>query len=69
MVHIGLEGGRRVAESKEHHGRLIEPKRGREGRLPSVLRSDEDVVISPSDVEFGEDLAVLEFIYQLRDEG
>ena len=34
-----------------------------------VFWSDEDVVISPLDVEFGEEFAVLEFIYQLRDEG
>ena len=34
-----------------------------------VFRSDEDVVISPSDIEFGEDFAILKFVYQLRYEG
>ena len=63
MVHVGLEGGRRIAESEEHNGWLIEPKRGGEGCLPSVFQSDEDVVVSPSDVEFGEDFAVFEFIH------
>ena len=64
MVHVGLEGGQQVAESKEHNGWLIEPKGGGEGCLPAILWSDEDVVISPSDIKFGEDFAVFELVYQ-----
>ena len=69
MVHIGLEGGQRVAESEEHDGWLKEPKRGGKGHLPSVFWADEDIVVPPSDIEFCEDFAVFQPIYQLRDEG
>ena len=69
MVHIGLEGGWRVAKSKEHDGWFIESERGGEGHLPMVLWSDEDVVISPLDVGFGKDFAILKLVYQLRYEG
>ena len=69
MVHVGLEGGRRVAESKKPYGWLIESKGGGEGHFPAVFRLNKDVVISPSDVKFGENLAVFEFVYQLRNEG
>ena len=69
MVHVGLEGGQGVAKSKEHHSWLVEPKGGGEGCFPTVFRSDEDVVISPLDVKFGEDFAILEFVYQFGYEG
>ena len=69
MVHVGLEGGQGVAESKKHNGWFIESKRGGEGRLPTVFQLDEDIVIAPSDVELGEDFAVFEFVHQLRYEG
>ena len=57
VVHVGLEGGRGVAESEKHNRRFIESEWGREGHLPAVLRVDEDVVVSPSDVELSEDFA------------
>ena len=63
MVHVGLESGWRVAEFKEHNGWLVESERCGEGRLPSVFWSDQDVIISPSDVEFCEEFAIFEFIY------
>ena len=63
MVHIGLEGGWGVAKSEEHDGQFIEPKRGGEGGFPAVFRSDEDVIVSPADIEFGEDFAIFQFIH------
>ena len=69
VVHIGLEGSQGIAETKKHYGWLIEPERGGEGRLPLVFWADEDIVVSPPDIEFGENFAVFQFIYQLRDEG
>ena len=59
VIHVGLKGGQRVTESEEHDGGFVESKRGGEGGFPLVFRSDEDVIISPSYVEFGEDFAVL----------
>ena len=69
VVHIGLEGGWGVAESKEHNCGFIERKRGGEGCFLMVFWSDEDIIISPTDIEFGEDFAVLQLIYQFRNEG
>ena len=63
VVHVGLEGGQRVAESEEHDGWLEEPEGCGEGHLPMVLGSDEDVVVSLANVKLGEDLAVLKFIH------
>ena len=68
MVHIGLEGGWEVAKSKEHNSQLEEPKRCREGSFPAVFGLDEDIVISPSYVKFGEDLAIFQFVHQFQDE-
>ena len=59
MVHVCLEGGGGVAKSEEHYCGLIEAEGGGEGRLPAVFWVDEDVVVSPADVEFGEDFATL----------
>ena len=58
MVHVGLESGWGVAESKEHNGWLEDSKRGGESCLPPVFWADENVVVSPVDVEFGKDFTV-----------
>ena len=63
MVHVGLEGGWGIAKSKEHDSGFEESKRGGEGSLPAVFQVDKDVVVSPSDIKFGENFAVLEFVY------
>ena len=57
MIHVCLEGGGGIAESKEHDCWLIEAEQGREGRFPAVFRVDKDVIVSPLDVKFGKDLA------------
>ena len=59
MVHIGLEGGQGVAESKEHDSWFEKSEQGGEGGFPVVFWPNEDVVVSPSDVEFCKDFAVL----------
>ena len=50
-VHHSLEGGRGVGQSEEHNHGFVEPLVRYEGCLPSVLRFDEDFVVSPFDVE------------------
>ena len=64
MVHIGLKSGWGVAKSKEHDGGFKKSERSREGCFPPVFRLDEDVVVTPSYVEFGEDFAIFKFIHQ-----
>ena len=62
MVHESLEGGRGVAETKEHNGWFEESKWGDEGSLPLVFLSDAYVVIPPSYIELGEEVSVLHVI-------
>ena len=40
---------------------------GNEGHFPLVSISDADVVVSPSDVKFGEDLGVLYLVDEILD--
>ena len=54
MVHESLEGGGSVAEPKEHDGGFKESHGGDESGLPLILLSDANVVITPTNVEFGE---------------
>ena len=63
MVHVCLEGGGGIAKSEEHYSRFVKAKRRGEGRLPVVFRSDEDVIVSPPDVKFGEDFASFQLVY------
>ena len=52
MVHESLEGGGSIAEPKEHG--FKESHGGDESGLPLIFLSDANVVISPTNVEFGE---------------
>ena len=54
VVHEALECGRGIAQSKEHHFRLVESSLGFEGGLPLVFLYDGAIVVSPSYVDFGE---------------
>ena len=58
VVHETLEGGRGVGESEEHHRGFEKSFVSDEGRLPLVAILDADIVISPPNIEFGEDLGV-----------
>ena len=69
VVHERLKSRRGVAEPKKHYGGFKETKRGYERCFPLIFFSDADIVITPSNVEFGEQCRVLHVINQLRDEG
>ena len=59
VVHEALEGGGGVGESEEHHRGFEKSFVGNEGCLPLVTVLDSYVVVSPPDVELGEDLSIL----------
>ena len=69
VVHESLEGGGSVAESKEHDGRFKESHGGDEGSLPLIFLSDANVVISPTNVEFGEQGGFFHVVNEFRDQG
>ena len=59
VVHEPLKSGGGVGKPKEHDGRFEESLMGDEGCFPLVTILDPYVVVSPSHVEFSEDLGVL----------
>ena len=65
VIHESLEGGGGVAQAKEHYGGFEQSFVGDEGSFPLVSISDADVVVSPPDVEFGEDLGVLYLVDEI----
>ena len=69
VVHESLEGGGSVAEPKEHDGGLEESHGGDESGLPLIFLSDVNVVISPSNVKFGEQGGFFHVINEFRDQG
>jgi len=64
MIHVQLEGGRRVAKTKEHDDRFVEAGGSDKCRLPSIIRVDKDIVISPSDINLGKVFGGAEFVKQ-----
>ena len=54
MIHESLESGWSIAKAEEHNRRFEQAKRGDEGYLPLVQFLDANVVVSPSNVKFGE---------------
>jgi hypothetical protein len=68
LVHVRLEGGRRVAQSKEHDFWLEQSKFSHERRLPSIIRVDEDIIVSPADVHFSKEFGISEFVDQRRNQ-
>ena len=69
MVHESLEGGGGIAESKEHDGGFKESHGGNESSFPLILLLNANVVISPTNVEFGEQGGLLHVIDEFQDEG
>ena len=69
VVHERLKSRRGVAEPKKHYGGFKKTERGDERCFPLIFLSDVDIVITPSNIEFGEQCGVLHVIDQLRDEG
>ena len=54
MVHERLECGGCITESKEHDSGFEEPHGSYEGSFPLVFLSNADVIVPPTNVEFGE---------------
>ena len=69
MIHECLKSGRSVTEPKKHYGGFKEAKRGDERCFPLIFLPDANVVVTPSNIEFGKQCRVLHVINQLRDEG
>ena len=69
VIHERLECGGSIAESKEHDGRFKDSHGGNESGFPLILLSDVNVVISPTNVELGEQGGFLHVINEFRDEG
>ena len=68
VIHEVLESGRGIGETKEHHSGLEESFMSNEGSFPLMSIFDLDIVVSPSDIELGEDFCPLEFINEVRNE-
>ena len=68
VIHEALESGRGIGETKEHHSGLKESFMSNEGSFPLMSIFDSDIVVSPSDVELGEDFHPLEFINKVGNE-
>ena len=69
MVHESLEGGGSVAEPKEHDGGFKESYGGDESSLPLIFLSDANVVISPTNVKFGEQDGFFHVVDEFGDQG
>ena len=67
IIHESLKGGGGVGESKEHDCRFKEAFVGDEHCFPLVAVLDPNIVVSPTNIEFGEDLSIFEFINEVRD--
>ena len=68
MVHECLECWRSIAEAEKHDCGFIETEGSNECGLPLIFFTNVNIVISPSDVEFGKEGGVFHVIDQLRNE-
>ena len=62
VIHESLECCRGIGESKEHDCWFKEPFMGDEGSFSLVTIFDADIVIAPSDIEFGKQFGIFELI-------
>ena len=69
VIHESLEGGGGVTEPKEHDSGFEESHGGDESGLPLIFFSDANVVISPTNVEFGEQGGFFHVVDEFRDQG
>ena len=69
VVHEGLKGGGSITESKEHDSGFKESHGGDESGLPLIFLSDANVVISPTNVEFGEQGGFFHVIDEFGNQG
>ena len=69
VIHECLKCGGGIAESEEHDSGFEESHGSNESSFPLILFPDADVVISPMNVEFGEQGGLLHVIDEFQDEG
>lgn len=69
VIHETLECGRCIVEPEEHNCQFKQTKGGDEGSFPLILLLNANVVVTPSDVKFGEDGGVFHVINEFGDEG
>ena len=69
VVHEGLKGGGSITESKEHDSGFKESHGGDESGLPLIFLLDANVVISPTNVEFGEQGGFFHVVDEFGDQG
>ena len=62
MVHECLEHRWSIAEAKKHDCGFIEAKGSNECGLPLIFIMNANIIISPSDIEFGEEGGVFHVI-------
>ena len=67
MIHECLECGWCVTKSEEHDGGFEEPHGGDESCFPLVFLPNANVVVSPADVELGEQGRLFHIIDQFWD--
>ena len=68
VIHECLEHGGSIAESKKHDSGFEESHGGNESGFPLILLLDVNVIISPMNVEFGEQCGLLHIIDEFWDE-
>ena len=68
IIHKPLEGGRGVAQFKEHDSGFEEPFVSDEGGLPLVSFLDLNIVISRPDIHLGEDRCSFKLVNKVRDQ-
>src|SRR5712691_5831745 len=68
VVYHGLESGRGVRQAKEHDSWFEKTIARFEGSLPFIAFFDADVIVSPSDVKFGEPLFSRHAVNEFRDQ-
>src|ERR1700722_19434542 len=68
FVHHCLERGWRIAEAEEHDEGFKTSTIRNEGCFPLISFFDPNIVISPTNVEFGEDVRILDLVYEFGDQ-
>ena len=67
VIHHGLEDGGAIGHAIEYNSEFEDATMGSEGGFPVVLFKDLEVVVTITEVQFGEKLYTLEVIYEVRD--
>lgn len=64
VIHQTLKSGRYISETKRCHEKLVVSLMGTEGSLRNVRFMDSNLVVSSSEVQFGEETSPIKFIQQ-----